>query len=79
MICTASASDRHEPVIGVVAFVPTFLDSGTIIGALPSESVTTPSHVPILKQNSHHTPILPKAKGDNAKAAGVCLFRAPVR
>ncbi len=29
-------SDRHEPVIGVVAFVPTFLDSGTIIGALPS-------------------------------------------
>ena len=40
------ASDRHEPVIGVVAFVPTFLDSGTIIGALPSESVTTPGHVP---------------------------------
>ncbi len=73
------ASDRHDPVIGVVAFVPTFLDSDTIIGSLPSESVTTPSHVPILKQNSHHTPILPKGKGDNAKAAGVCLFRALVR
>ena len=26
----AGTSDRHEPVIGVVAFVPTFLDSGTI-------------------------------------------------
>ncbi len=41
------ASDRHDLVIGVVAFVPTFLDSSTIIGDLPSESVTTPSHVPI--------------------------------
>ncbi len=46
-------SDRHEPVIGVVALVPSFLDRGTIIGDLPSESVTTPSHVPNLKQNSH--------------------------
>ena len=72
------SSDRHDPVLGVVAFVQTFLDSSTILGALPSESVTTPSHVPILKQNSHHTPILPKGKGDNAKAAGVCLFRALV-
>ena len=35
-------SDRHEPVISVVALVPSFLDRGTIIGALPSESVTTP-------------------------------------
>ncbi len=74
-----SPSDRHEPVISVVAFVPTFLDRGTIVSALPSKSVTTPSHVPILKQNSHHTPILPKGKGDNAKAAGVCLFQAHLR
>jgi hypothetical protein len=72
-------SDRHGPVIGVVAFVPTFLDSCTIVGVLPSDSVTTSSHVPILKQNSHHTPIPPKGKGDNAKAAGVRLFRALVR
>ena len=71
-------SDRHEPVITVVAFVQIILDSSTIIRALPSESVTTPSHVPILMQNSHHTPILPKEKGNNAKAAGVCLFRALV-
>ncbi len=42
-------SDRHEPVLSVVAFVPTFLDRGTILSALPSESVTTPGHVPILK------------------------------
>jgi hypothetical protein len=41
-----ATSDRHKPVIGVVALVPSFLDRGTIIGALPSESVTTPSHVP---------------------------------
>ncbi len=46
---TIREMDRHDPVIGVVAFVPTFLDSSTIIGALPSESVTTPSHVPNLK------------------------------
>ncbi len=72
-------SDRHEPVIGVVALVPAFLDRGTIIGALPSESVTTPSHVPIIKQISHHTPILPKGKGDDAKAAGICLFRGLLR
>jgi hypothetical protein len=44
--------------------MPSFLDRGTIIGALPSESVMTPSHVPNLKQNSYHTPILPKGKGD---------------
>ncbi len=42
-------SDRHEPVLCVVALVPTFLDRGTILWALPSESVTTPGHVPILK------------------------------
>ena len=40
-------SDRHEPVIGVVALVPIFMDSCTIIGALPSESVTTPGHAEI--------------------------------
>ena len=73
------SSDRDEPGIGVVALVPTFMDSCTIIGALPSESVTTPSHVPILKQNSHHTPILPKGKRNNAKAAGFCLFQALLR
>ena len=71
-------SDRHEPVLPVVAFVQIILDSSTILRALPSESVTTPSHVPILKQNSHHTPILPKWTGDNANVAGVCLFRALV-
>ncbi len=37
-----------------------------------------PGHVPNLKLDSHHIPILPKGKGDNAKAAGFCLFRAPV-
>jgi hypothetical protein len=42
-------SDRHEPVVCVVAFVPTFMDRGTIVCALSSESVTTPSHVPNLK------------------------------
>ena len=71
-------SDRHEPVLCVVALVPTFMDRGTILCALLSESVTTPSHVPILKQNSHHTPILPKRTGDNANVAGFCLFRALV-
>ncbi len=55
-------SDRHEPVIGVAALVPSILDRGTIIGALPSASVTAPSHVPNLKQNSHHTPFLPKRR-----------------
>ncbi len=68
------ASDRHEPIIGAVALVPSFLDRGTIIGALPSESVTTPSHVPNLKQNSNHTPILPKGKGDYAKDQGFACF-----
>ena len=73
------SSDLHNQVIGVVALVPTFLDSGTIIGVLPSKSVTTPNHVPNLKSDSHCTPNLPKDKGDFAKAAGVCLFRALVR
>jgi hypothetical protein len=62
-----SASDRHEPVLCVVALVPTFLDRGTLLCALPSESVTTPPQ-----------PILPKKKGNHASVAGICLFRAPV-
>jgi hypothetical protein len=43
------SSDLHDPVIDVVALVPTFLDRVTIIGAFTSESVTKPSHVPNLK------------------------------
>ncbi len=39
-------SDLHDPVISVVALVPTVLDRGIIIGALHSESVTAPSHDP---------------------------------
>ena len=49
-------SDRHEPVVGVVALLPMFPDRDTIVGDLPSESVTTPSHVPNVKLDSHHTP-----------------------
>ena len=49
-------TDRHDCAIGVVALIPTFQDRGTKIGALASESVTTPGHVPNLKQDSHHTP-----------------------
>jgi hypothetical protein len=37
----AKASDRHEPVISVVALLPMLPDRGTIISELPSESVTT--------------------------------------
>ena len=37
-----SGIDRHEHAIGVVAIIPTFQDRGTKIGALASESVTTP-------------------------------------
>jgi hypothetical protein len=44
------------------------------LGDLPSESVTTPSHIPCLKLDSHKT-ILPKGKGNNAKDAGVYLFQ----
>ena len=36
-----STSDRHEPVISVVALLPMFPDRVTIISELPSESVTT--------------------------------------
>jgi hypothetical protein len=36
------STDRHEHAIGVVALIPTFQDRGTKIGALASESVTTP-------------------------------------
>ena len=72
-------SDRHEPVLSVVALVPIFMDRATILSELPSESVTTPSHVPILKQNSHQNSNLPKGKGNNAKAAGFCLFQALLR
>ena len=68
-------SDRHEPVIGVVAFVPTFLDSGTIIGALPSESVTTS----LFKIGFLPRPLLPKKKGNYASVAGIRLFGAHVR
>ncbi len=37
-----------------------------------------PGHVSNLKFDSHHILFLPKERGDNAKAAGFCLFRAPV-
>ncbi len=61
-------TDRHDFALGVVALVPTFLDGGSILGALASESVTTPGHVPNLKQDSHHTPSLPKKKGSSCNA-----------
>ncbi len=68
------ASDRHDCAIGVVALIPTFQDRDTKIGALASESVTTPGHVPNSKQDSHHAPILPKKKGNHAKPAGFACF-----
>ncbi len=37
-----------------------------------------PGHVLNLKFDFHHILIIPKEKGDNAKAAWFCLFRAPV-
>ncbi len=70
--------DPHYTVIGVVALLPIFPDRDTKMGASPSESVTTPSHAAIYNRISHHTAILPKEKGQYAKAAGVCLFRALV-
>ena len=40
-------TDPDDTVIGVVALLPIFPDRDTIIGASPSESVTTPSHAAI--------------------------------
>jgi len=48
-LAAPGSTDRHDCALGVVALVPTFLDRGTILGALASESVTTPGHVTHLK------------------------------
>ncbi len=71
----AEVSDRHEPVLCVVALVPTFLDRGTILCALPSESVTTPGHVPILKYDSHHSLFFRRRRAIMAVLQGFACFK----
>ena len=70
-------SDRHEPILCVVARVPIFWDRGTILCALPSESVTTPDHVPF-KIGIPPRPVLPKKKVNHVNVAGIRLFQAPM-
>ncbi len=65
-----TVSDRHDPVVGVVALLPMFPDRGTKVGASPYESVMTASHVP----NSTTTHLLPKGEGQLCECCRVLAF-----
>jgi hypothetical protein len=69
-------TDRHDCAIGVVVLIPTFQGRGTKIGALASESVTTPGHVPNLQQDFPPHTFFRTRRATHAKHAGVRLFRA---
>jgi hypothetical protein len=58
-------SDPHDPVLSVVAF-----GQRHNIEQAALRVSHDPGHVPNLKFDSHHIPILPKEKGINARAAG---------
>jgi hypothetical protein len=68
----------HEPVISVVALLPMLADRGLNNKLSAFRISHDPGHVRNLKFDSHHILILPKEKGDNAKAVGFRLFPAPV-
>jgi hypothetical protein len=69
-----NTSDRHDPVVGVVALLPMFSDRGTKVGDSPSESVMTLSHIP----NQNRIPTFQSDNCNYANAAGFWLFQALV-
>ena len=73
------ASDLHEPPIKRGS--PCAISFGVKFGRIKRAALRVshdPGHILNLKLDSHQTLILPKGKGNNAKATGVYLFRAPV-